>query len=1228
MSSYGPQSKVAELIHAEKYRGPGESFEEAMTRIAAALCGRGASYKQVREILLEQRFLPAGRIQTAIGSTRVTTPYNCLDAGTRFITRDHGVIDLATAYEHGEVTLLDGNGDWQPAKINEFGIREMHAVRVTSGRISRTVHATPDHRWILEDGAETTTASLRRGDVLAYVHAPENDRCGQPEYWDGLAHGIIYGDGSAQRVGRYQIRLCGAKRCLEGPLPALSVTHPESAGGDPFVTIESEENLKALPLDKSPAYLRGFMVGWMATDGCVSEQPEVSICMGPDEVHWCRRWAPVAGWHPLGWSKLSEKTNFGTRGKESGNLRFDRASLSEECFLMKHHRERFRTRNARWRVAEVSRKVRTGMTYCPRVLSTSSFVLEGGIHTGQCYVSGTLEDSLSDGEGSISKRWAQAAKTMQLGGGIGYDFGTLRPRGASIRKLQSQSSGAVSWMSPFNALGLCISSAGHRRGAQMGVLPIWHPDVEEFIRAKQNETELTGFNVSLAVTDEFMHAVEADSTFDLRWGGQVYRTIQARNLWDMVMRSTWDWAEPGVLFIDRINGRNNLWYCEEIRATNPCIAAGTLVSTVDGFKPVECIKEGDCIATTLGSGRVKTIESHAQQPVFRMLLSDGTELRATASHIVHVARGKYFDNETRLDQLGIGDKVRLAPSLMPDREFRTTEMSRYSDRDYGLIVGAVIGDGCYTPKSKTIKIACNIKEETWIDVLSRKIPDSVVRRSTESCVVVESAQLRYDMDTTPLSRGYSHEKSLPLELLNSTEDFLAGFIDGLISTDGNVHMSKSNPMVRVSSTSKASLLMLKRALSCFGILARVYPERAKSPGTTRQIQGRDVTNRHQGYVLVVLGSGLRILHDRIGLSHPDKASRLRELVLRYSLTGCTWTASVVNIEPDGVADVYDLFEPESDTWLTDGVVNRGCGEQPLPPFGACLLGSFNLPKYLRESDAAYEFDLDLLRRDIGLVVPMMDRVIDVAVYPLYEQEKEAKSKRRMGLGVTGLANAGEALGYAYGSPNFLRFTEDVLRTLRDEAYRASAMLAEACGPFPLYDEDQYLMGENVRTLPEEIQTLIRTYGIRNSHLTSIAPTGTISLTADNVSSGIEPVYQTRVRRMVNTLDGPMEFELEDYGYAHLGVREPRTTDLVTAQEHVDVLATVTPYVDSAVSKTCNVSPDMPWSDFRELYMQAWRRGCKGCTTFNPGGKRFGILASADEGATCTIDPDTGKSTCE
>lgn len=489
-----------------------------------------------------------------------------------------------------------------------------------------------------------------------------------------------------------------------------------------------------------------------------------------------------------------------------------------------------------------------------------------------CFVSGTIEDTLT-GEGGIMEKAAEAAATMRLGGGIGYDFSTLRPRGENISTLGSPASGPESFMHIFDAVCKTISSAGHRRGAQMGVLRVDHPDIEQFVHAKQNKTNLTAFNISVGVTDEFMEAVVTGKPFQLKWNGKVYREIDARALWEQIMRSTWDWAEPGVLFIDRINEMNNLWYCENIAATNPC------------------------------------------------------------------------------------------------------------------------------------------------------------------------------------------------------------------------------------------------------------------------------------------------------------------------------------------------------------------AEQPLPPYGACLLGSFNIVKYITDSK---RFDFDQFEADIEVVVNAMDNVVDKATYPLDLQRKEAHNKRRMGLGVTGMANAIEAMGAPYGSEKYIQFQSDILDDLNISVYAASAKRAKEKGAFPLFHRDSYLRGKFIKSLPAELRIDIGKYGIRNSHLTSIAPTGTISLTADNVSSGIEPVFSYGYDRVIQTFDGPITEHVTDYGYRVFGVKGKRTDDC-TADDHVNVLINTYKYVDSAVSKTCNVSPTMPWDYFKDIYMRAWEGGAKGCTTFNPGGKRNAVLTSKDEDdgevLACYINDD-GTRSCD
>lgn len=324
-------------------------------------------------------------------------------------------------------------------------------------------------------------------------------------------------------------------------------------------------------------------------------------------------------------------------------------------------------------------------------------------------------------------------------------------------------------------------------------------------------------------------------------------------------------------------------------------------------------------------------------------------------------------------------------------------------------------------------------------------------------------------------------------------------------------------------------------------------------------------------------------------------------------------------------------------------------EQPLPPNGACLLGSFNLVKYVVfEDEGTRSFDYPQLLKDIPHVVRAMDNIHDNTLFPLEEQAEESRQKRRMGLGVTGLANAIEALGFSYGSERFLEVAEEIFTHIRNEVYRASVQLAAEKGAFPALDKEKYLKSPFIQRLPEVIQEGIRNYGIRNSHLLSFAPTGTISLTADNVSGGIEPVFSHEFDRTIQTEEGPVVERVQDYAVREFGIYGKKAAEC-TADDHLNVLALATKYVDSAVSKTINVDPSMPWEEFKGIYVKAWEMGCKGATTFNSGGKRYGILndtaaeekeeskvehaieeanAEAEEAVkACFIDPATGQKEC-
>ena len=481
-----------------------------------------------------------------------------------------------------------------------------------------------------------------------------------------------------------------------------------------------------------------------------------------------------------------------------------------------------------------------------------------------CFVMGVIPDSMS----GIFDMLKEAALTMQQGGGIGYDFSTIRPKGSLVKGIAADASGPVSFMDVWDSMCRTIMSAGSRRGAMMATMRCDHPDIEEFIAAKSDSQKLRMFNLSVLVTDAFMEAVKKGEDWKLIYNNKVYSVIKAADLWDQIMRATYNFAEPGVIFIDRINETNNLSYCEKITATNPC------------------------------------------------------------------------------------------------------------------------------------------------------------------------------------------------------------------------------------------------------------------------------------------------------------------------------------------------------------------GEQPLPPYGACLLGSINLAKLVEHPfDKNAYLDVSQLEDLVSTAVRMMDNVIEVSQFPLEAQKLEAKNKRRIGLGVTGLADALLMVGLRYGSDEAVKKTEKWMKTIARSAYNASINLAEEKGAFPLFDPEKFIVSGNMIQMDEDVKKAVNKFGIRNALLTSIAPTGTISLYAGNVSSGIEPVFAYSYTRKVLQNDGShVEEEVVDYAvqlWRDKFGNAPFPDFFVSAQnltpaDHVKMQAAAQKWVDSSISKTINCPEDISFDDFKEVYIQAYDTGCKGCTTYRPNEVTGSVLSAASE----------------
>jgi ribonucleoside-diphosphate reductase alpha chain len=481
-----------------------------------------------------------------------------------------------------------------------------------------------------------------------------------------------------------------------------------------------------------------------------------------------------------------------------------------------------------------------------------------------CFVMGTIPDDM----GGIFEMLKEAALTMQQGGGIGYDFSTIRPRGADVKGVAADASGPLSFMDVWDSMCRTIMSAGSRRGAMMATMRCDHPDIEEFIDAKKDAARLRMFNLSVLVTDGFMEAVKGDKNWELIFNGKIYKTVRALDLWDKIMQGTFEYAEPGVIFIDRINQMNNLAYCEQISATNPC------------------------------------------------------------------------------------------------------------------------------------------------------------------------------------------------------------------------------------------------------------------------------------------------------------------------------------------------------------------GEQPLPPYGACLLGSINLARLVKKPfEADAEIDIAGLSRIVKIAVRMMDNVVDVSRFPLKAQEEEAQQKRRIGLGVTGLADALLMMGLRYGSNDAAKKTEELLHQIARISYLSSSELAKEKGSFPLFDAGLYLASKTLTEMDQDVRDLISKNGIRNALLTSIAPTGTISLYAGNVSSGIEPVFAYSYNRKVLQKDGShTDEDVVDYAvqiWREKFGSKPFPDYFVNAQtldpiDHVRMQSAAQKWVDSSISKTINCPVDIDFNTFKEVYMEAWRGGCKGCTTYRPNEVTGSVLSVSED----------------
>ena len=570
--------EISELIWNEKYRYNNESFEEMYKRIASHAYSLDPD-KSIHEdkaynALISGDFIPGGRIHAGAGTGRSVTLINCFGKDTEILT-EKGFQKLGEL--GGNINIVSPqSGKLEKATAKSYGQQPLNEIHIsTSSKASDQVFkvlATPNHRWILKDGSETT--ELQIGNTLAPATGHKVDT--DPMGW---IHGFYYGDGThdSHNEKYYVARLCGDKAEYADFIARYGteaqVKRPPSANGDPIVRIRSDYDLKKVPpAGVSVEYITGFVKGVLAADGCLKkykdqDRPMQFHTVEKDTVLYLRDYLVLAGYAPSGdITANTEPSNYGKR-----------LPLYELIFRpLKSH--------PGFKVVDIKQGANEEV-FCVEEPKYKQLILRSGIRSGNCFVANTIEDSIE----GIMDVLKESVVTLKYGGGIGIDFTPIRPKGAALIRTGSDASGPVSYMHVWDAGCQTVKSAGNRRGAMMATLGIGHPDVLEFIEAKHTKGHLTNFNVSVLVTDDFMQCKSTDGIWDLGFhippldsskikgikekDGQpwyVYEQMPARKLWDQILYSTYEYAEPGIIFIDRVNNRNNLQYCETINCSNPC----------------------------------------------------------------------------------------------------------------------------------------------------------------------------------------------------------------------------------------------------------------------------------------------------------------------------------------------------------------------------------------------------------------------------------------------------------------------------------------------------------------------------------------------------------------------------------------------------------------------------------------------------------------------------------
>jgi ribonucleoside-diphosphate reductase alpha chain len=886
-------------------------------------------------------------------------------------------------------------------------------------------------------------------------------------------------------------------------------------------------------------------------------------------------------------------------------------------------------------------------------LPNSPTLMNAGTDLGQlsaCFVI-PVEDSLV----SIFDAVKSMALIQQSGGGTGFSFSRLRPSGDLVRTTHGVASGPVSFMRVFDTTTDVIKQGGRRRGANMGILRADHPDIIEFIIAKTKEGFLTNFNISVAVDDKFMTAVKEDREYELinPRNNEVVRKLQAREIWNLIITMAWKTGDPGVVFIDEINRHNPTPHVGMIESTNPCVVGNTLISTENGLirmkDLVEKYPDGGIKITTDNrvpmqivnrDGTISLIRSKqsgiefnkiskafcvGEKETYRIVTESGFELICTADHKVLTDQGwvqavdlnklkhkiliqsgegkfsKHYELPFEVKNEFVGENGRKYSLNLPDKW----------SKELGQVLGWLVGDGRLRDIDKNCRVEFTFSNQDrkvmdyFKPIINRWYGSDIKEVKVENGVYHLSYHSKYFMDffrKLGIKAVDGEFKTVPESIYTAPKEAVVGFLQGLFTADGTVNFIKDkSSYARLTSKSIRLLKDTQILLLNLGIQSNIY-DRSRQP-LENKFNYLEISEESVMKFLREIGFLCELLKDKIGK------------FFTKGFYSDKFEEGIKCVKENGREFVYDLTEPRTLSFISNGIVSLDCGEQPLLPYESCNLGSINLAKMVKDG----AIDRERIEKTVNTAVRFLDNVIDINKYPVHEIEAITKANRKIGLGIMGFADMLVQLGIPYDSEEALKTGEEVMRFIHEKSHAVSERLAHMRGAFPNFPGSIYKKP------------------IRNAAVTTIAPTGTISIIS-GCSSGIEPLFAISFVR--NVMEGTKLPEVNPYFEAVARERGFYSEELmmritkhgtlagidevpedikrvfVTAFDvspgwQVRMQAAFQKHCDNAVSKTINFPNDVDIREVEKVYMLAYELKCKGITVYRYGSKAQQVLYLGD-----------------